>query len=291
MFMRITHIMCPTDYSEAAADALEHAVAVAGCYKARVTVLHVGAAPPAQSEMARLRKETAAAREMAEAAGASLEIAVADGDPAKVIVHEAQLRAADLLVLGTHGLGGFQRFILGSVTEKVLRKAATPVLTVPPRAGGRAHLPFQRVLCGVDFSACSLSALEYARSLAQESRASLIVVHALEWPWEEPPAPAFDELPQAEAAALEAYRRTRELQANARLETLARTGAGAEHRIVCRVVHGKAHATMLRLAEEEHCDLIVLGVGGRNDADRAVFGSTTNQVVRQATCPVLTIRR
>jgi len=284
--MRITHILCPTDYSEAAANALEHAVAVAGWYKAQLTVLHVGTGPSAQSDMTRLQRETAAVREEAAAAGGTFEVAVAEGEPACGIVRQAQQRSADLLVMGTHGIGGFQRFILGSVTEKVLRTAAIPVLTVPPRAGGKAHLPFQRMVCGVDFSACSLSALEYSRSLARQAQASLIAVHSLEWPWEEPPPPAFNELPSGEAAALQAYRRTRELQANERLASLVGTGC----RVTCRVVHGKAYAAVLRIAEEEHADLIVLGVGGRSAVDRAVFGSTTNQVVRQATCPVLTIR-
>jgi nucleotide-binding universal stress UspA family protein len=286
--MRITKILCPTDYSEAAANALEYAVAVAGWYKAQLTVLHVGTGPSAQSGMTRLQRETAAISEVAAAVGAALDVAVVDGDPARAIVHEAQQRSADLLVMGTHGIGGFQRLILGSVTEKVLRSAATPVLTIPPRAGGKAHLPFQRMLCGIDFSACSLSALEYAQSLARQARASLILVHSLEWPWEEPPAPPFEEFPPAQAAALQAYRRTRELQANERLAALAR--AGAECGLTCRVVHGKAYAAVLRVAAEEHADLIVLGVGGRSAVDRTVFGSTANQVVRQATCPVLTIR-
>ena len=287
--MRITHILCPTDYSEAAANALEHAVAIARWYTARITVLHVGIGPAAESEIDHLHREAAAAREVIEAAGAALDVVVAEGNPAQVIVDEAQQRRADLLVMGTHGISGFKRFILGSVTERVLRTATKPVLTIPPRAGGRAHLPVQRMVCGIDFSTCSLAALEYARSLARESRASLIVVHSLEWPWEEPPAPAFDELPSVEAAALQAYRRGRERQASERLAAMA--PAGAECQVVCRVVHGKPYAAVLQVAEQEHADLIVLGVGGRSGADRAVFGSTTNQIVRQATCPVLTIRR
>ena len=55
--------------------------------------------------------------------------------------------------------------------------------------------------------------------------------------------------------------------------------------------HGKAYRELLRLAAERQTDLIVIGVHGRNAVDLALFGSTTNQVVRQATCPVLTIRR
>jgi nucleotide-binding universal stress UspA family protein len=285
--MRFTHILCPTDYSEPASGALDHAVAVAGWYKARVTVLHVCIGAPTEADTLHLRQEVAPARAAAEAAGASLEVALAEGDPARSILIEADRLSADLLVMGTHGTSGFKRFILGSVTEKVLRQAASPVLTVPPSVGTQVDVPFQRVLCGVDFSECSLSALEYARSLAGESGACLVVVHALEWPWDEPPAPEFDELPAAERAALRAFRRNREHQARERLAALA--AIGGERRMLPRIAHGKAYAAVLRVAAEEHADLIVLGVGGRSGADRALFGSTTNHVVRRATCPVLTI--
>jgi nucleotide-binding universal stress UspA family protein len=287
-FMRFTHILCPTDYSEPAASALEHAGAVAGWYKARVTLLHVCVGPPAEADRVRLLREAATAREAA-GAPAPFEVAIAEGDPARSILSEAERLPADLLVMGTHGTSGFKRFILGSVTEKVLRQAPAPVLTVPPSAGTHANLPFRRVLCGVDFSACSLSALEYARSLAAESDASLLVVHALEWPWDEPPAPAFDELPAVEQAALRAFRRRREQEASERLAAVAGVGDGCQ--ILARVVHGKAYAAVLRVAADEHADLIVLGIGGRGGADRALFGSTTNHVVRRATCPVLTIHR
>jgi nucleotide-binding universal stress UspA family protein len=287
--MRIASILCPTDYSEAAAHALDCAVAIAGWYKARVRVLNVCGGAPTDADTLRLRQEVARARASAEAAAASLELGFAEGDATRSILIEAERLPADLLVMGTHGASGFKRFILGSVTEKVLRQASAPVLTVPPSAGTQTNLPFRRVLCGLDFSACSLRALEYARSLADESDGCLILAHALEWPWDEPPAPAFDELPAAERAALCAFRRRREQEASERLAALAAIGDG--RRIVQRVVHGKAYAAMLRLAAEEHADVIVLGVGGRSSADRALFGSTTNHVVRRATCPVLTIHR
>ena len=61
-------------------------------------------------------------------------------------------------------------------------------------------------------------------------------------------------------------------------------------RIVPRVVHGKTYVQILRLAAEDRADLIVMGVHGRNAVDLTLFGSTTNQVVSGATCPVLTLR-
>jgi nucleotide-binding universal stress UspA family protein len=192
--------------------------------------------------------------------------------------------------MGTHGLSGFQHLMLGSVTERVLRKAACPVITVPPRAHATSRLPFSRLLCAIDFSESSMAALQFASSLAAASGATLTLLHVLEWPWEEPPAPRLEELPAEQAAALAAYRRHREEAALKRLEALALTTPSSQPLSV-RVRNGKPHVQILDIAQEESSDLIVIGVHGRNPLDMMVFGSTTNQVVRAASCPVLTLRR
>ncbi len=212
------------------------------------------------------------------------------GKPASCILDRANTFAADLIVVGTHGTSGFEHLVLGSVAEKVLRKANCAVLTVPAHAARTSALPFRRVLCAVDFSAWSLRAFELARSLAQESRAALVAVSVIEWPWPEPPAPTFAELPAEQAIALSGFRRDRETSALEQLAKLAgdpaRTGVTFEPRIS----HGKAHVEILRTAADVGADLIVIGVHGRNTLDLNLFGSTTHQVVRQATCPVLTLK-
>ena len=221
--------------------------------------------------------------------GVHVDILTLPGDPAQVIVACAAELSADLLVLGTRGASGFEHLVLGSVAEKVLRHAPCPVLTVPPLGVGTSRLPFERVLCAIDFSNCSLAALEFAMTAALGSGAALVLAHVLEWPWPEPPAPVFSELPPAEAAALLNFRQRRECQALAHLGTLVPDAlAGRCH---TRISHGRAYPELLRLASEEHADLIVLGVHSRNVVDRTMFGSTANQVVRRATCPVLTVRR
>ena len=180
--------------------------------------------------------------------------------------------------------------MLGSVTEKVLRKASAAVLTVPPRARATSTLPFARVLCPVDFSDPSLAAFEAALSLAKASSAALTVLHVIEWPWLEPPAPAVSDLPPAQAAALAEFRRYIETSAMMRLEKLI-AGAALTPPPTPSVVHGKPYVEVLRVAGQCRADLIVMGVHGRNALDMMLFGSTTNQVVRQATCPVLTLRQ
>lgn len=121
---------------------------------------------------------------------------------------------------------------------------------------------------------CSVSALADARSLAAESDACLIVVHALEWPWDKPPAPDFDELPTAERAALRAFRRRREQEARERLAAVA--AIGNEGRIRGRVVHGKAYAAVLRVATR---------IDGVTDAAQLRAGDFRAPVGRHAARP------
>lgn len=297
----VSRILCPIDFSDPSAHAIEQAVALARWYRARLTALHVyspifmpvpGLPAPADrvgaEELERVRLQIEACVEAAGPADVAVDAIVDVGQPARQILDCARRLPADLVVMGTHGAGGFEHLVLGSVTEKVLRRSNCPVLTVPPRTHATSKLPFTRVLCAVDFSEWSLAALELARSVARESGATLDAAYVIEWPWHEPPGPDLDEVPREQAAALAEYRRYVESRAAARLDALIPAAAGDRQTHVC---HGKAYVEILRLAADLGADLIVLGVHGRNALDLTVFGSTTNHVVRQATCPVLTVRR
>jgi nucleotide-binding universal stress UspA family protein len=165
----------------------------------------------------------------------------------------------------------------------VLRKARCPVLTVPPRVEGPppGDVLFTRILCPIDFSDASLGALEYALSLARASDARLTLLHALELFEEGPSVPAYD---------LSEFHRLRQQEAERALVTLVPEDAGEWCRPQTIVANGSAYRAILRLAEEEGTDLIVIGVHGRNPVERLILGSTTERVVRGAPCPVLTIR-
>jgi nucleotide-binding universal stress UspA family protein len=187
--------------------------------------------------------------------------------------------------MGTHGRTGFDKFVLGSVAEKVLQKATCPVLTVPPHnvATPRSPQAFRTILCAVDFSPASLRALQYALSLAEESGKRLVLLHVFDWPTDRPMIPGLG--PEASAE-----RRHNE---EAALREL-RAAVPAEARLWCNCVEltaiGRPHEEIVRVAGDQQADLIVLGVHSRSGVELALFGSTTNQVVRRATCPVLTIR-
>jgi nucleotide-binding universal stress UspA family protein len=196
---------------------------------------------------------------------------------------------ADLLVIGTHGRSGFERLLLGSVAEKVLRKASCPVMTVPSRLpDGVAAGPvlYKRILCPVDFSDSSLHALKHAISLAQEADGQLTVLHVVEHEFEN----------TAEMASVDEAGMTigdvltqRENALQRRLQEIV-AGAPEFCRAEALMTRGKPWREVLRVAEEQQSDVIVMGVQGRGAADLLFFGSTTQHVVRDASCPVLTLR-
>jgi nucleotide-binding universal stress UspA family protein len=294
----IKRILCPVDLSEMSRHAVAHAVLLANWYSANVTALCVynpimipsvdfsvvGTGPPpvlSDEEINEARTQVAAL--FAAPGTRDVDVRVVSGRPARQIVEHAKALPADLIVLGTHGTSGFEHLMLGSVTEKVLRQATCPVLTVPPLARTMSKLPYKRILCAVDFSDSSLAALDFSFSLAQESDADVALLHVFEWP--------ADDVPLATRPfSVPEFRQESERQAIAKLQELVPDSVREWCRPSTRVSHGKAYREILAIAAEDAADLIVMGVHGRNAMDLMLFGSTTNQVVRRATCPVLTIR-
>jgi nucleotide-binding universal stress UspA family protein len=299
----IQRILCAVDLSGASADAAAQAIALARWCHGRISALYVcepvfapvPSLPPPNERIG--DQERALARECVAAYFASaadidvpVDVLIDTGPPATCILDRADALSADVIVMATHGASGFQHLLLGSVTEKVLRRARCGVLTVPPLARSPSPQPFTRILCPVDFSDPSLFALEAAASLARASSAGLTLVHVVEWPWHEPPAPSADDVPQPQAAALAEFRRYIEASATRRLEKLG-ADLALDSAPVLSIVHGKPYVEILRVAADSGADLIVMGVHGRNVVDMTLFGSTTNQLVRQAACPVLTFRQ
>jgi nucleotide-binding universal stress UspA family protein len=289
-------ILCPIDLSDFSASVLAHAVALARWYRAEVTALHVFSAwlPPAgfgtdvtwMAQVAEAKEAVAEElRALVEAfasQGAALELTHVEGNAAAEIIRRAQESGIDLIVMGTHGRSGFDRLALGSVAEKVLRKAPCPVLTLPPGAARTAReVQFQRILCPVDFSPTSEHALDVALSLARKSGGAVTALHVVR---------AIDgeqELQGPEYIA-ELRRRQCETAEGSLHEVTASRAAGAS--IEHLVVLGMPHREIVKVASDRRADVIVMGVRGRGAFDLTIFGSTTNQVVRRATCPVMTIR-
>jgi nucleotide-binding universal stress UspA family protein len=299
----IRRILCPLDFSRFSRHALEQAVALARETGAEISVLHVFTfAPVAQSVTAgatipmepmrldssiraAITNDMAAFIEEVDTGGVSLTTTLFEGDAVTRILDRATDWNADVIVMGTHGRSGFERLLLGSITEKVLRKAPCPVLTVPPRVISARHgLGFARILCPIDFSPASLRALDFAASLAAVDGPGIIALNVIEL------------LAEGGGMREELALDTPDFRAELRRSALARLQDAVPEAVRSRcpvaetVAMGKGWKEILRVAVEEEADLIVMGVAGRSTADLLLFGSTTQHVVRQATCPVLTIR-
>jgi nucleotide-binding universal stress UspA family protein len=217
-------------------------------------------------------------------ARAPVEPKAAEGDPAREILAEAA--SADLIVMGTHGRSGFERLMLGSVAEKVLRKATCSVLTIPlsaPAAAETVPAHFRRIVAAVDFSEVSMCALRHAASLAAEVDAHLIVMHVIE-------APERLEL-WIDREKATSYVREWTEGAEQRLRSAVSHGVREYAHVVQRVETGRAYREILRVADEQQADLIVMGAHGHSVVETMFVGSTAQHVVRAATCPVLMVRR
>lgn len=306
--IEIRSIVCPIDFSDFSRRALDHAVAIARRYQSTITAVYVcptfpaiaygaGIGPVApivltDGDREQLRLDLRKFVETELAPGVSIDTSIREGDAVTEILDEAASRKADLLTVGTHGRSGFERLLLGSVTEKLLRKARCPVLTVPrrhPDAVPATPVVFKRIVCPVDFSECSMSALQYALSLAQEVDGQLTVLYVIASDLVH--LPGDPDRKALETMSVAEYFIRREENVRRRLAEAVPGAAASYCQVETMIRHGKPATEILRLASERDSDLIVIGVRGRGATDLAVFGSTTQQVVREAVCPVLTIRQ
>jgi nucleotide-binding universal stress UspA family protein len=298
--VEITRILCPVDFSEFSRQAVKYAATLARWYDARLTLFHAYRVVPlaplapelttaftmAPDYVDGLRRELECFARSAAVDRERVDLALTEGDPSHEIVKRAREDGISLVVLGTHGRSGVERLLLGSVTERVLHRAACPVLAVPPRAPEPHGAVFSRILCGLDFSACSLHALEFALSIAEEANAVLTLAHVFETDASMPADWRTSLQPPAVREALIAL----EAERRARLAQSVPQNLDEACTVDTVMACGPAARELLRLAESRRSDLIVLGVRGRNAADLLFFGSTTNKVVRQAACPVLVVQ-
>lgn len=314
--IEMKRILCPIDFSDGSRRALDHAFALARWYGASITALHVSALPtvPYAAGPVVLEPVVGAHPNLEEvralvlkfvgtesAPGVPVEALVREGRAADQILAVAGELAVDLCVLGTHGRSGFERLLLGSVAERVLRKAQCAVMTVPASladAVPASPVVFKTILCPVDFSPSSMHALEYALSLAQEADGCLVVLHVVpdlegigivderefDGPVGPPPRTTHDKMTVTD------YLRQRVWDARIRLRGVVPADAAEFCKPETLLARGKVWQEILRVAADRSSDLIVMGVQGRGVTDLLLFGSTTHHVVRQATCPVLTLR-
>lgn len=290
--LKIERILCPLDFSEFSTKAFDYARSLARHYEAKLILAHVvqpvfSAYPsyvyPDMVNDIFQDLRVHAERQLSEFAashasdGVQMVTLVREGAVTESVLALAESEAVNLIVMGTHGRHGFDHLLLGSVTEKVLRKACCPVLAVRApahdfvTAEGADPVHLRKILFGTDFSPHSERALEYALSLAEEYNAELTLLNVLE---EIPPSTDLSTITADVVRQLEAP-----IPAEARDRCT----------IKPRLRVGRPYQEIIRYARETETDLVVLGVRGRNALDLALFGSTTHRVIQSGPCPVLAV--
>ena len=288
--MPISHVVVPVDFSEKSQGAARYAESMHRRFGSRITLLHV--LPPPHYEFGAMEVGGSVLEDLfrnrAEQAKTDLsqflssempadatQRLLVEGDPATVIVEQAHGLGASLIIMPTHGYGTFRRFILGSVTAKVLHDADCPVWTgVHLEAETVEAVHFTRVAVAIDLGPQSERALMWASRFAASAGAELAILHAtpnleghageyFDPKWKE----HMDSAVREEVAAL-----------------LARLGLTAP----VLVDSGDPAETICRLAEDWKADVLVIGRGSA----AGIFGrlrANAYSIIRQAQCPVVSV--
>ena len=293
-------ILLATDFSPPADLAYAYAAGMARVLPAGMLILNVLEGPPGldpefpvntvflkqiQEESDR---ELAKLTRVAEKNGIACVTRQVYGRPAACVSRVAEEVRATLIVMGTHGRTGWDRLLLGSVAEAVVREAPCPVLTMrlsPEAADAERHgsATIAQVLVPLDFSEFAQEAFEYAAMLAKQFGAKVRLVHAMEsaaYPLD------FALFGVSEAAALRG-------RIQARLHELMSVlkADGVEAEVVCET--GTAAEVIVKEAGRfppGAKGAIVMGTHGRRGLNRLALGSVAEYVVRHAACPVFTVK-
>jgi nucleotide-binding universal stress UspA family protein len=289
------HILIPTDGSECSQAALELGLALAVRLGAAVRLLNVlepGDEPleaglPTRQTLLRniarhhgkLALEQGA--ELAQKHHLTFQTRQPSGWPEQEILEQAE--DCDLVVMGTHGRAGLDRWIMGSVAQAVVAKSSRPVLVVhaPTKDSPEPPRDFARILITTDGSECSQGALQHGLALAKALDAQATVLLASEYSFHylEPALTLSPELDQLERR-LHGWGQEvlAEAQAQAQQEGLS---------VQTRLVKGKPLPCIL--AEAPKHDLVVMGTHGRSGWNKIALGSVSEGVVRRCTKPVLVV--
>ncbi len=283
----IHKLLIATDFSHHSAAALRYGLEFAHRYAAQAEIVYV--LPPDEYALAGCEALTAAKdsarrdvldlktklrRSEGLEEDVDYRVSMLEGPVSESLLEWAREKEVDLIVVGTHGRGGLGKIILGSVAEKIFRHSPVPVLTVGPHIRRRREIGSTScILAPCDLTRKSHPAVDLACELAKERNSQLTVLHVIE---------------RADQGIKVDPERVKQGVTKKLAEIL---GQHAEAVSVCyRVECGKISSTILDAATEIDADLIVLGVRPSSGLFDRFMWPIAYEVVREAACPVLTVR-
>ncbi|WP_254841517.1 MULTISPECIES: universal stress protein [Haloarculaceae] len=283
-------ILFPYDGSDGASAILEHAADIADWVDATVHVLFVadttrdsvtvveGRTVDALAQQGETTVEEAA--DALTARGVDYDTDVIQGNPAPTIAEYAERYDYDLVVMPTHGREGLSRYIIGSVTEKVIRLSSVPVLTARMQPDERLAFPYENILIPTDGSTGAVHAAEHGLSLAAAVDAT---VHALS---------VVDDASLGLDVRSAASESDGEQAATDAVDDL---GSEADsygvRNTVTHIEHGDPAEEILECIDSNDIDAVVMGTTGRRGTDRILLGSVAEKTARSAPVPVITVAR
>lgn len=297
--MTIDTILIPTDGSEPAERAARRGFEYAAQLDATVHVLSVADSTVAtgtgySGDSPRVRdrlREKASARasalhELAAERGLDSTAVVREGIPAKELIDYADESEVDLIAMGTTGRGGVSRMVVGSVTDKVVRTAPVPVMTFSPESleaatDGR----IESLLLPTDGSDPADAAADWGIDLAAAVDATVHILCVAEPNAGGRVSSLFDDDDDS------AVDRDQLLeQSGDHSGSIATTASEADLDFLTPTRTGNPAEEIGSYAAENDIDVIVMGTHGRGGFERFVLGSVTDEVLRSAPIPVVTIR-
>jgi nucleotide-binding universal stress UspA family protein len=286
-------VLIPSDGSEHAVRAAEHGVYLARAFDATVHLLNVvdvqAAAGPFDAGgvdkafVERLESDGRTAIEAVEAVAGEedrVETALVRGSPAEAILEYGTENGVDLIAMGTHGRTGLERYVAGSVTERVLRLAEVPVLTVRATEKSRHEGAYTDVLVPTDGSEYAARAAGHGIAVAEQVGARVHAVAAAD-------VERLDSI--RDFASITGLRERLVADGERWAEAVAARASDAGLDAVTDVREGSPSEVILAYADEHDADLIAMGTRGRTGLDRYLLGSTTERTVRRSDVPVLAV--
>ena len=286
----VSHILLATDFSDSAVLAHGYTEYLADALKASVVLLHVSEHPPlaeaALKDEGQIQTKLRTLRDSIRERAIPVSIRRSTGNPGDEILSAARQLDTDIIVMGLQGHTHVPYGLIGSTVQTVTFNGPCPVLTVPlPRKEaspcmftGSGTAGVTRILAPVDFSRPSLDSLECAIHLAHRLRADLVLVHVVE------PLHADWDFHRTQGAE-----QVRE-EWDARLGDLAGVMKSLGLSATYDIRTGFPSDSILAGALQHRCDLIVMGTHGRRGREGVKVGSVAEAVLKEATCPILTVR-
>jgi len=291
-------ILVPVDFSEGAQRAFGHGALFAAAFGSTLELVHVvehvgqanhafWATEPALAGELHRQALASAEASMARllpslplAAGTRLESRVLSGTVPATLAEYAAESGAGLLVVATHGRTGLSRWLLGSVSERLLRASPCPVLIA---RGGPAEgeLRLRRLLVAVDLSEHSRTALHVAGDIAERLHAELEILYV----WA---APFYDAAEHFDAQLFERIRQSARSELD---EFVASAQLPAALVVKASIVSGTPSQRIAECIQANPPDLLVLGSHGHGGFRRLVLGSVAEATVRYAACAALVVPR